>query len=95
MEFDLDALFSLNYSFDKLKEVLAYLLGSNKQLALKLGELDSPPSHLYEGLNVRLDLNTKERVRALETTAHRHSVDLHQIRDNLFSTRRQIEYTLT
>ncbi len=29
-EFDLETLFTLNYSFDKLKEVLAYLLRANK-----------------------------------------------------------------
>ena len=38
-EFDLDELFTLNYSFDKLKDVLAYLLSANKQTAGRIGAL--------------------------------------------------------
>lgn len=39
-EFDLDELFTLNYSFDKLKDVLAYLLSKSKQTAARLSTLE-------------------------------------------------------
>ena len=58
-EFDLDELFTLNYSFDKLKDVLAYLLAQNKQTAGRVralenqkGSSDSPDLAVSAFLNL-------------------------------------------